>query len=249
MLIVGLTGGIGAGKTTLSESLARRGAVVIDVDGLGRQVIGHGGSAVDAVVARFGEAVRSDDGDIDRAKLAEIVFNNEEALADLTAVSHPAINDLIDATIDTLIDADSRTGSANNDSPNNAHTDSPNNTFAGSDSEPVNKAHADESIIVLDMAVLVESSLGWENKHRYELVVVVESPLHLRYDRLKARGMSIDDIKDRIASQATDEERRQVAQFVVTNGGSIDDLNSTAGEIWAELQRLHAEKQQGRAAT
>jgi len=220
VLIVGLTGGIGAGKTTLSECLARRGAVVIDVDGLGRQVIGHGGSAVDAVVARFGESVRSENGDIDRAALAELVFNSDTALADLTAISHPAINDLIDATIDTLIDADSD-----------------------------DRMTSDESIIVLDMAVLVESSLGWENRHRYELVIVVESPLHLRYERLKARGMSIEDIKDRITAQATDEQRLQVAQFVVTNGGSIDDLNSTAGEIWAELQRLHAEKLQGDAAT
>jgi len=216
VLIVGLTGGIGAGKTTLSESLARRGAIVIDVDGLGRQVIGHGGSAVDAVVARFGEQVRSEDGDIDRAKLAEIVFNNDAALGDLTAISHPAINNLIDATIDDLID--SETGEAE---------------------------RGDNSIIVLDMAVLVESSLGWENEHRYELAIVVESPLHLRFERLEARGMSIQEIKDRIAAQATDEQRTQAAQFVVTNGGTIDDLNTTAGEVWAELQRLHAEKQLG----
>lgn len=203
MLIIGLTGGIGAGKTSLSEALARRGAVVIDVDGLGRQVIGHGGSAVAAVVERFGESVRSSDGDIDRARLAEIVFGDEGALADLTGISHPAINDLIDETIDKL---------------------------------------GPESIIVLDMAVLVESSLGYDNRHRYELVIVIEADRDQRLIRLQDRGMTTEDALARMEAQATDEERRGAAQFIVTNGGSIEDLNTTAGEIWSELQRLHDQK-------
>ena len=213
MLIVGLTGGIGAGKTTLSEALARRGAVVIDIDGLGRQVIGHGGSVVDDVVARFGEDVRSEHGDIDRVRLAELVFDDEDAMAALTAISHPAINNLIDAAIDSIIGGDSSGNGV-----------------------------VDETIVVLDMAVLVESALGWDNKHRYEVVVTVEAPLHLRLERLERRGLSLTDAEARIAAQATDEQRREAAQFVVTNGGTIEDLNNTAGEVWAELQRLHAEK-------
>ena len=213
MLIVGLTGGIGAGKTTLSEALARRGAVVIDIDGLGRQVIGHGGSVVDDVVARFGEDVRSEHGDIDRVRLAELVFDDEDAMAALTAISHPAINNLIDAAIDSIIGDDSSGNGV-----------------------------VDETIVVLDMAVLVESALGWDNKHRYEVVVTVEAPLHLRLERLERRGLSLADAEVRIAAQATDEQRREAAQFVVTNGGTIEDLNNTAGEVWAELQRLHAEK-------
>jgi len=203
VLIVGLTGGIGTGKTTLSEALARRGAVVIDVDGLGRQVIGHGGSAVDDVVSRFGQRVRSEQGDIDRAALADIVFGDDQALADLTAISHPAINDLIDLTVGEL---------------------------------------PDDAIVVLDMAVLTESSLGYDNVHRYELVVVVEAPDDLRFQRLEERGLSVEDAKARMDAQATDEERRSLAHYVVSNAGSLDDLNSTAGEIWSELQRLHAEK-------
>ncbi len=203
MLIVGLTGGIGSGKTSLSEALARRGAVVIDVDGLGRQVIGHGGSVVDHVVARFGESVRSDDGDIDRARLATIVFDDDQALADLTAISHPAINELIDEQIDAL---------------------------------------PEDSIVVLDMAVLVESSLGYDNRHRYEIVVVVEAPMDLRIARLLDRGMDTAEAQARITSQATDEDRRGVAHYIVNNAGSLDDLNHVAGDIWAELQRLHSQK-------
>ncbi len=203
VLIVGLTGGIGTGKTTLGEALARRGAVVVDVDGLGRQVIGHGGSAVEEVIARFGERVRSDQGDIDRAALADIVFGDDQALGDLSAISHPAINTLIDTTVDKL---------------------------------------PDDAIVVLDMAVLAESSLGYDNRHRYELVVVVEAPIDLRFQRLEQRGLTVEEAKARMDAQATDDERQALAHYLVTNAGSLDDLNSTAGEIWGELQRLHAEK-------
>lgn len=203
VLIVGLTGGIGTGKTTLGEALARRGAVVVDVDGLGRQVIGHGGSAVEEVIARFGERVRSDQGDIDRAALADIVFGDDQALGDLTAISHPAINALIDTTVDKL---------------------------------------PDDAIVVLDMAVLAESSLGYDNRHRYELVIVVEAPIDLRFQRLEQRGLAVEDAQARMDAQATDDERQALAHYLVTNAGSLDDLNSTAGEIWGELQRLHAEK-------
>ena len=203
MLIVGLTGGIGAGKSTVAEALARRGAVVIDVDGLGRQIIGHGGSAVEEVVARFGEQVRSSAGDIDRAALASIVFSDSQALADLNAISHPRINELIDSTVDRL---------------------------------------PGDSIVVLEMAVLVESTLGWDNRHRYEVVVVVEAPVDVRVSRLLGRGMSTEDARARIESQVSDEERRAVANYVIGNIGTVDDLSHSVGELWSELQRLHAEK-------
>jgi dephospho-CoA kinase len=193
MLIVGLTGGIGAGKSTAADALARRGAIVIDVDGLGRQVIGHGGTAVDAVVARFGPTVRSAAGDIDRQALASIVFHDTQALADLEAISH----------IDTL---------------------------------------PDDSIVVLEMAVLVESKLGWDNRHRYEVVVVVEAPPEMRLERLIGRGMSANDATARMQAQATDEERRAAAHFVIVNVGTPEQLAGTIGELWSELQRLHAEK-------
>ena len=67
MLIVGLTGGIGAGKSTVARHLAARGAAVIDVDELGREIIAPGGPAVDAVLKRFGDHLRAPDGGIDRA--------------------------------------------------------------------------------------------------------------------------------------------------------------------------------------
>lgn len=100
--IVALTGGIGAGKSTVASLLAERGMAVIDVDALGRAVIAPGGSAVDEVVARFGDEVRGGDGGVDRARLASIVFNDREALAALEAISHPAINRALDTRLDEV---------------------------------------------------------------------------------------------------------------------------------------------------
>lgn len=93
MLIVGLTGGIGAGKSTVAHLLSDRGAVVIDIDALGRRVLSPGGRAERAVAAAFGPSIQGADGSIDRAALAKTVFGDDAALARLTAISHPAINE------------------------------------------------------------------------------------------------------------------------------------------------------------
>jgi dephospho-CoA kinase len=104
MRVVGLTGGTGAGKSTVAAMLAARGAVVVDVDAIGREVLEPGGGAFDGVVARFGERVRGADGRIDRAALAAIVFADPAALADLEDVSHPAINRELDRRLATQPD-------------------------------------------------------------------------------------------------------------------------------------------------
>ena len=91
MLVVGLTGGIGAGKSTVAEMLAARGAVVVDADRVARQVVEPGTPAHAALVARFGPGIVDDEGGIDRAALAAMVFGDPAALADLNAITHPAI--------------------------------------------------------------------------------------------------------------------------------------------------------------
>ncbi len=95
MLVVGLTGGIGAGKSTVSKLLAERGAVIIDADLIARQVVEPDGPAYQGVVDRFGKEVLQDDATLDRAALAEIVFNDTDALKDLNAIVHPAVGAVI----------------------------------------------------------------------------------------------------------------------------------------------------------
>jgi dephospho-CoA kinase len=138
--IIGLTGGMGAGKSTVASMLAARGALVVDVDGLGRAVLEPDGEAYAAVVERFGSGVVGEDGRIDRAALAAMVFGDPTALADLTAISHPAINRTLDRWLDSV---------------------------------PA------DAVVVLDMAILVESNLGRDlpSGRGYDTVVVVEAPL------------------------------------------------------------------------
>lgn len=91
MPVVGLTGGIGSGKSTVASLLADKGAVVIDADLISREVMAPGGDAFQPVVDRFGTGILQADGTIDRAALARVVFNDRPALDDLQGITHPAI--------------------------------------------------------------------------------------------------------------------------------------------------------------
>lgn len=206
MLIVGLTGGIGSGKSTVAQLLASYGAAVVDVDALGREIIAPGGTAVEPVLERFGDRLRAPDGGIDRPVLASIVFNDPDELAALNEISHPAINDLLDERISRIGEA----GAAD--------------------------------VVVLDMAVLTESTLGRNTRFPYEIVVTVEAPPDIRLERLIGRGMTADDAQARLASQATDEQRREAANFVIANGGGNDELADAASQLWDALRRLADER-------
>ena len=196
-LVVGLTGGIGSGKSTVAGLLAAHGAAVIDVDALGRSVIAPGGRAETAVLAEFGPGVADADGHIDRAALAGSVFGDAAALARLTAISHPAINAELVERIDAL---------------------------------------SDDAIVVLDMAILVESHLGRiDPAHSYSRVVVVEAPEELRVERAVARGMREADVRARIASQATDAERRAAADVVVANDTDLATLQARTDRLWEQI--------------
>ena len=91
MKLVGLTGGIGAGKSTVSARLAARGAVVVDADAVVRELQASGTPVFEAIVERFGPGVVRPDGELDRPALAAIVFGDPEALADLNRLVHPAV--------------------------------------------------------------------------------------------------------------------------------------------------------------
>lgn len=90
---VGLTGGIGAGKSTVADLFSKRGAVVIRSDELARQVIEPQTPGFKQVTSRFGDEIVNDEGSIDRAKLAQVVFNDDVALKDLENIIHPLVRE------------------------------------------------------------------------------------------------------------------------------------------------------------
>jgi dephospho-CoA kinase len=90
---IALTGGIGSGKSSVSDRLVARGADLIDADQIVHDVQRPGGSAYEPLIARFGPSIRATDGTIDRPALARIVFNDPAALADLNAITHPVVGE------------------------------------------------------------------------------------------------------------------------------------------------------------
>ena len=200
MLVVGLTGGIGAGKSTAAARFGELGAAVIDVDAIGRDVLAPGGRAEQGVVAAFGPGILDERGRIDRAKVAAEVFANPDRLAALESISHPAINAELDALLREL---------------------------AG---------RGETQVTVLDMAVLAESRLGRLDSGRgYTEVVVVEAPEAVRLPRLIERGLTEEQARARMASQASDAERRALADHVIVNDRSPGELKAAVDRVWAAL--------------
>ena len=106
MLLIGLTGGIGSGKSTVSALLAERGAVVIDADAITRELQQPGTPVFEAMVERFGPGIVALDGSLDRQAVADLVFNDAQALADLNAIVHPAVGAEIARRMGDLADTD-----------------------------------------------------------------------------------------------------------------------------------------------
>jgi dephospho-CoA kinase len=106
MLAVGLTGGIGSGKSAVADLLVERGAVLIDADQVARDVVAPGGPAYQPLLDRFGPAILAADGTIDRKALAAVAFASEESRLALNAITHPAIGIAMIEARDALEDGD-----------------------------------------------------------------------------------------------------------------------------------------------
>jgi len=192
VLRVGVTGGIGSGKSTVSRRLAELGAHVVDADAVAREVVEPGQPTLEAIRERFGAAVILPDGTLDRAGLAAVVFADAAELAALDAITGPAIV----ARVAALRDA----------------------------------APAD-AVSVYDMPLLVERGL-WVHEH---LSVVVEAGEETRVRRLvEQRGLDADDARRRMAAQATEAQRRAVADVVLPNDGTPADLEHAVDALWEQ---------------
>ena len=192
--VVGLTGGIGSGKSLAAQFFSQLGALVIDSDQLARSAIERGSEGFDEVLLRFGDTVLKN-GDIDRVALGQIVFENPQAKKDLEEIIHPRIRAEFEEAVASLNPG---------------------------------------QIMVYEIPLLVETKAA----DRFDFVITVESDPEVRKQRLRARGMFHSDIEKRMASQATEEERRAVADCVLTNDGTEDDLLRQVENIW-ESTILH----------
>ena len=203
MLLVGLTGGIGSGKSTVAALLRQRGAVVVDADVIARQVVEHKTPALAALVDRFGEQILGSNGKLDRAKLAELAFATEESRRALEAITHPAINEEFTRQMLTA---------------------------------------PPDAIVICDVPLLAESDQA--RNRGYPVVIVVESPIEVRLDRLEQRGITREDALRRISAQASDEERRELATILIDNSGDLSALTERVGQVATELEAIRVNSDQ-----
>jgi dephospho-CoA kinase len=189
---VGLTGGLGSGKSTVAALLGEHGAVIIDADVVAREVVRAGTPGFAAVVARFGPDVVGPDGELDRAALARIVFADGAALDELNAIVHPLV---------------------------------------GSRSAELAAAVPPGAVVVHDIPLLAENGLA----DRFDTVVVVEADREIRLARLAERGLTRAEAEARMAAQATDEQRRAIADEIVRNDGDLNSLARQIDRLWDRL--------------
>ena len=199
MITVGLTGGIGSGKSTVAAGFVRRGAALIDADAIVRTQQVPSSPVFAEMVERFGPDIVAPDGTLDRGAVADLVFSDSEALADLNAITHPPVGREIRRRLGEL---------------------------AGTD-----------RLVVLDIPLLGEG-LAKGRRPRYQTsgILVVDTPIDLAVQRLvAARGFSGDDARARIAAQLSREERLAIADWVIDNSGSVDELEIAidAAFTWA----------------
>lgn len=200
-----MTGGIGAGKSTVAAGLAARGAALIDADQIVRELQEPGRPVFEAMVQRWGAAAVAADGTLDRAAVAATVFNDDEELAALNAIVHPAV---------------------------------------GAEMAARRAAAADRgagAVVVLDIPLLVRPD-GEPTPERYRNlsgIIVVDAQPEVAVQRLvDRRGFSVEDARARIAAQADREARLAVADFVIDNNGTLDELESQIDACWSWARSL-----------
>ena len=199
MLRVALTGGIGSGKSLVGEILEELGALVIDSDQLAREVIERGSPGYEEVVTAFGDSILSE-GQIDRSKLAAVVFNESDLRKKLESIIHPLVREA---------------------------------------AEKLARKLPSGAILINQIPLLVES----DGAKRFDYVVTVSADEEIRRERLRLRGLKDYEITQRMAAQVSDLEREKIANYIIRNNGSIDELTRAVEELMASELLPRAQKQ------
>lgn len=196
MRIVVLTGGLGAGKSTAAEFFRERGAVVICLDTVARELMAPGSALLNKVGEEFGPAVVAADGSLDREALARVAFASPDLSARLNAIVHPAVAAEVGPAIDDLRLL----------------------------------PHPPE-VVVLEVPLLAEAPVFAELADE---VVAIEAPVELRVARAVSRGLTEEQARARVAAQAPDSARAELATATVVNAGTEPEFRKALEGLWSE---------------
>ena len=195
MKIIGLTGGIGSGKSTAAGFLAGLGAVVVDLDKKGHEVLRQK-EIREKLANEFGGGILGDNGEIDRSRLGKKVFNDRKALSKLNAIVHPAIDKVVREKAEEY----RRQG---------------------------------VKAVVFEAAAMLEAGRDWQVD---EIWVTVAPEAAVRQRLSDRPGFSEGDMKARIRSQITNEERVKQADVVINNDGTLGEFRDNVRMEWEKLQ-------------
>lgn len=192
---IGLTGGIGSGKSTVAAMLAGKGAIVVDADQIARRIVEPGSPVLSRLAEEFGADIVSLDGTLDRALLAERAFASERGTRHLNEITHPAIRELAEVELE--------------------------------------RGEGSGAVVIYEMPLLVETG----QVSLVDLVVVVDVPEEIQVHRAMARGLDSDDVRARMARQASRQDRLAAADHVIDNAGTTDQTQSHVDRLWQEWAR------------
>lgn len=203
ILVAGLTGGIGSGKSTVAGMLAARGCDVIDSDRIVADLYVENAAGWLALVEEYGDDILREDGTIDRVALSAIALSTPEGAARLNGLIHPLVIDRQRAWLDSLNDGRDR-------------------------------------IAVIEATLLLESG----GRDRCDVVIVVTAPIPLQVERAVARGLPEEEALRRIARQMRVEERVNLADYVIENSGTLEQLDEAVTRIHSRLLEELARRRQ-----
>jgi dephospho-CoA kinase len=219
MLRVGLTGGLGSGKSTVAEILRESGAQVIEADELGRKMMEPGHAVFDEIVEVFGPEVLAADGTLDRARLADLAFRGER-LQELNAIVHPAV---IAAQGDWMRQIFARDPKA----------------VAVVETALIFEVERDARLRGESEGVLSY----W--RRRFDRIIVVVSPDAVKIERYVARvspggwsDQAATDARSRLALQLSDAVKASRADFVIQNNSDLPALRAQVDAVWKQLVEL-----------
>jgi len=196
MLKIGLTGGIGTGKSSVSALFKKWGAYIFDADSVAKSILDTNDTAQSELIAEFGTDVLGANNKIDKAKLAKIAFQDEDHQQRLNIIIHPYVFTEIDSTFDKVLKGGTH------------------------------------EIFVVDAALIYESGAYTH----MDYVIVVTTHLKIRTERVMSRGgLTRDEFLQRLELQWPDEDKVHMADFVIHNNGTIDQLEVEAKKIYNRL--------------
>jgi dephospho-CoA kinase len=216
MYAVGLTGGIGSGKSTVADCFAALGVPVIDTDAIARDLTAPGGAALEPIRAAFGEAAMQEDGALDRAAMRRRVFADAAARHQLEAILHPRIRQVVEQALAKLA--------------------APYALIV----IPLLVQHQDrpegERLAAYPLRVKTGAYRDVLNR-----VLVVDCPESLQIARVKARsGLAEDEVKAILAAQVSRDERLTAADDILLNTGSLEALHAEVARLHQRYLALAA---------